>query len=292
MDNSPIFELKASIEQCLERIAPEKKSEISKLYEKYEPKFCYSNIQDFSVSVDTSTSRVTMSVYTLEYLWAACYTYYLIYQKYQTANRDGASEFDLHGDSELVAVMKFYKWGQTRVTKGSNITAWVDTYPNPKNTDSLSQVANELFLCALAWILHHEIAHVYHAHPNIAGSNEESREQEKEADASATNWIMNAVTDQAMVKKRGLGISIAILAMTAQDILSGNFDKETHPRSFERLDNALVSYFNDEDHVVYAFSTTILHVSMTLSGLPIDLGSEQDTWKDHFVNCLISLSRQ
>ncbi|WP_221052240.1 phage exclusion protein Lit family protein [Shewanella algae] len=35
------------------------------------------------------------------------------------------------------------------------------------------------FLCALAWILHHEIAHVYHAHPNIAGSNEESREQEK-----------------------------------------------------------------------------------------------------------------
>ncbi|EGQ8518361.1 hypothetical protein GQ856_24010 [Vibrio parahaemolyticus] len=292
MNNSPISFLAKSIEKSLEYIAPEKSKELNEFYEAYSPSFHYSDKQEFSVRVNTATCKVTISVNALEYLWASCYAYYVLYQKYSKANELGAENFDLHGDEQLVTAMQLLKWGQTRILASAQLTEWGEHLPKPNDNNEFSDVANELFLCAIAWILHHEIAHVYHQHPNVLGSDGEAKQQEKEADQSATNWIMESKNTPLVEQKRILGIAIAILAMTAEDILTGVFDKATHPKSFERLDDALHYQITCEDHLVYAFCVTTLHANMAMSGLKFSIGSEKETWKDHFTNCLIDLSRQ
>ena len=290
---SPIRVLDEDIISSLLRIAPEREKELLDFRDKYDPKVVFFNKSGFSFSVNTKENQIRLPTQSLEFLWCASYVYYLIYKKYTDCQQsDKTAQFDLHGDSELRSGMDLYRWSISNL-KSPDSERWLDETARPAKACSYPTeyelVADELFLSAIAWILHHEIAHIYNDHPNAPCSDCESREQEKEADRSATNWILGEEICTKKITKRGLGIAIAVLTITTQDLLSGEFKETTHPKSFERLFDALDENF-DNDHVVYAFSVIILQVHMALAGQQIDL-TEDIPWKELFTNCLIQLSR-
>lgn len=293
--SSPIRVLDQDIINSLVRISPENKDELEQFRIKFEPKATFTSDSGFRFRVNTKTKNIIIPTVALEYLWCSSYTFYLIYIKYTQRQEKGNFDmFHLQSDPELALALEMYKWSSDSLAdKKSN---WKDNFPSPSNTSSKDKeshesIATELFLCAIAWILHHEIAHIYHEHPNEETHKKGSINQEREADSSATKWILGSITDENLIQKRGLGVIIAILAITSQDILSGKFNNTTHPKSYERLFDAIDPYFKDENHIVYAFSTIILHTHMVISNTDIELNKSNPSWKDDFTDCLLMMSR-
>lgn len=290
MSVSPIRTLDKDLINSIARIAPEKFDDIEKIRIIHDPCVVFTNDKKF-FRVNLESKEIKLPTAALEYLWCACYSFYVIYQEYVSTNYCFTKEFDLNGNERLQKALSLYKWGLKQLNQRSR--EWPRDNAKPQvelivNEDIL--IANELYLCAAAWIIHHELAHIYQDHNNAPLINEESRAQETEADNSATNWILKGITDEAVLKKRGLGVAIATLALTAKDIITGEFKEKTHHKSFQRLYDALSPYFLDPDHVVYAFSTVICHMNMAIVGMDIQK-KDDETWKENLETCLVKFSR-
>ena len=288
---SPIRVLDSDLINSAARIAPEKFEPLEGFRINYDPCVVFTNDQKFCFTVNTESKKIKLPTVALEYLWCACYAFYAIYQDYVLANQCSTNEFDLNGNERSRKAFSLYKWGIEQLNQTPK--EWPRDNVKPEVGSGINEdirVANELFLCSAAWIIHHEFAHIYCDHQNKPLNNEESRKQEKEADNSATKWILEGVSDEAILKKRGLGVAIAALVITAQDILAGEFKETTHPRSFQRLYDALSPYFQDPDHLVYAFSTVICHINMSIGGIEI-AKNDDETWKENLETCLVQFSR-
>lgn len=292
MAMSPIRALDEDLIDSVARIAPEKADTLKKFRIEHDPCAVFTNDQKFSFRVNTESKEIKLPTAALEYLWCACYAFYVAYQEYSTANQGSASEFDLNRNERSRGALSLYKWGMEKLQQ-SPLKEWPSDKAKPDVDATINEdvrVANELYLCAAAWIIHHEFAHINHGHKNEPINNEESREQETEADNSATKWVLADVADESVLKKRGLGVAIATLVLTAQDILAGEFKETTHPKSFQRLYYAICPYFQDPDHLVYAFSTVICHINMAMSGMEI-VTNDDETWKENLETCLVQFSR-
>lgn len=292
MPMSPIRSLDEALINSVVRIAPEKGDALEKFRIKHDPCVVFTNNKKFSFRVNTESKEIMLPTAALEYLWCACYAFYVVHQEYSTATHGSASEFDLNGNERSRGALSLYKWGMKQLHQ-SPLKEWPSDKAKPEvdaTIDEDVRVANELYLCAAAWIIHHEFAHIIHDHKNTPLNNEESRVQEVEADNSATKWVLAGVADESLLKKRGLGVAIATLVLTAQDILAGEFKETTHPRSFQRLYDAISPYFRDPDHLVYAFSTVICHMNMAMSGMEI-IKNDDETWKENLETCLLQFSR-
>ncbi len=289
---SPIRTLDNALINSVARIAPEKFNTLEDFRIKHDPCVVFTNDQKFSFRVNTESKEIKLPTAALEYLWCACYAFYIMYQEYTAENQGSANEFDLNGSERSRGALSLYKWGMEQLHQNP-LTEWPSDKVKPEVTETDNEdirVTNELYLCAAAWIIHHEFAHIYHGHKNEPINNEESRKQEADADNSATRWILEGIVDEVVLQKRGLGVAIATLVLTAQDILSGEFKETTHPRSFQRLYDAISPYFQESDHLVYAFSTVICHINMAMGGMEIPK-KDNETWKKNLETCLVQFSR-
>lgn len=290
---TPIRFLNKDLINSLARIAPEKVDKLETFRLKYDPSAVFTNDIKFNITVDTNSKEIKLPIVALEYLWCACYAFYVLYQEYVAANQRMAPKFDVNGSERSRKAVSLYHWGISQLEKHPS-QKWPSAMPAPVEgtavVDEDVKVANELYLCSISWIIHHEFAHIYCGHKNMPLNDEESRAQEKEADDSATKWILEGVSDETVRRKRGLGIVIATLVMTAQDILAGEFKETTHPRSFQRLYVVLNNYFQDPDHLVYAFSVVICHINMAIAGMDIEK-NDVETWRENLQTCLVQFSR-
>lgn len=286
---TPIRHLDLDLINSVVRIAPEKIDDLDDFHLKHNPCAVFTNDKKFSFRVNTESKEIKLPTAALEYLWCACYAFYVLYQEHSAQNQGHATQFNTDGSDKSRTAMSVYRWGIEQLGQKPN-TDWPSDLPDPNSENEDVEVANELYLCSASWIIHHEFAHIYCGHENDPINDEESRAQEKEADNSATKWILDGISDEAVLKKRGLGVVISALVITAQDILAGEFKETTHPKSFERLYSILDSYFQDPDHLVYAFSVVICHLNMAAAGMNIDK-DDKDTWKGNLETCLVQFSR-
>lgn len=274
-------------------IAPEKIDDLEDFRIQHDPCAMFTDDEKFSFRVNTESKEIKLPTVALEYLWCACYAFYVLYQEYNTAHKKNAIQFDANGTERSREAMSLYMWGIEQLGENPS-EEWPPHLPAPianvTDPNSDIRVANELYLCSASWIIHHEFAHIYCGHKNDPVNDEESRAEEREADESATRWILEGVSDEAILKKRGLGVVIAALVMTTQDILAGEFKETTHPISFQRLYDILENYFEEPDHLVYAFTVVICHINMTVAGMSIEIDDEQ-TWKENLETCLVQFSR-
>lgn len=169
--------------------------------------------------------------------------------------------------------------------------SWPGDYPKPTQfplPNSDINVANEAFLCATAWIIHHEIAHIRLGHQPLLTI--QSIQEEKAADICATRWILEKCVDQKELTKRVLGIVAAVLSIQAVEE-SDDFDIfETHPRAFERIDYYLNESEIEEDDLIYAFAAIIFQMQLTYHG--ISVAHEGDSFRDMLSEYLIEYARK
>jgi hypothetical protein len=125
-------------------------------------------------------------------------------------------------------------------------------------------------LCAVAFLLHHELAHFRLRHP-YRDPGQESVEQERQADADAARWILAGCTGE-ILQKRSIGAMIAFITLVAKAIYCAPKEVPTHPPSFDRLLRSLQPYLPDPHHAAWGMAVIITKLHLDNAG--IDAGQK------------------
>jgi hypothetical protein len=289
---SPVLCLATQVAAAPFRIAPESDERLHSLLQAKNVTLTISDEPGFDISVGVRSGDVLITESALELLWASAHAHFVFYQEYAAANNAGHTQYALGSSSRARSAMELLKWALGKAT-GTHTDPWPEEAVRPvEDPHHLSDghVANELFLCAVAWTLHHEIAHVAMQHS--AGVAAVNLAQEKEADLEATKHILFTAPEEPQRQKRALGIISAILALQYLDSpqnYSGNIPR-THPRAFERLAYCLDVHPWEPDCLVHAFALVLMQIFMSESGVTCEL--EGDSLSSVLYGFFINLSRQ
>jgi hypothetical protein len=296
--SSPVLALAPDISQAVFRVAPEKAERLQAILDNVRLVFKTDDgAFDFSAGPAESGKRsIFASVGALNALWCASYAYWLLYCGCVGAQRAGRSEFQPRHDPNLIQALQLYEWALSAISRRV-LEPWPEIGPNPLrcSTDASDiRVANEIFLVAAAWIMLHEIGHIKLKHP-VAQVRVRAKQEEKDADRFATEWVLSGVADPIMLLKRSLGIAVANILLLVVDlgrtasVVHPSFDT-SHPPSYERVHDNLRNDLLAEGHPVHAFATALLQATLAVFGVPhnLDLDGTFSTLLDELC---ISLSR-
>lgn len=265
---SPVRHLLPLVAQSMATIAPERVEELKTVCRGLRVEFVDS--AGWQCSYRPADATITMSTGVVELCWAASHAYVTLYDRVLAGTVESKPRtVDLTVDSTVKRAMDLLKWAFENFVNGAS-APWPQDVLHPREEPergSPENVADELALCATAYVIHHELAHHRLGHqPQHDGVL--SIEQEREADYAAADWILERVpTDSARFTKRALGVATALALLTARGIHSGEHGGETHPRSFDRLMQTLERVLVDDYDRVWAFVVGILNLHLNSVGV-------------------------
>lgn len=222
---------------------------------------------------EESCPEVVLPIAALEYLWAFSHYCWVLTQEYAQAQRNGDSELDCVGNTRLKESFDLLDWARKNL-EGSGIEQWPQAGPHPRQTPVChgddEHVASELFLCSLAWMLHHEIAHVVLNHPFV--NTPLSEIEEREADQFATKWLLDGLDrNDPGLKKRALGIAVAVLCLQSLEVGFVTCLRNTHPAAYDRIFISTSSYKCGNEEVIEAICTVVLQFLFRDTGLSTNI---------------------
>ena len=248
--NSPILDIIEPTMNSMFAVAPEKANETLDLICTHGVKFSLDNRGRFifSVKTESSGSTVKASLQGLEFLWVTSYAYSVIYQASMLPENQEKGGLCLSDYPDTRTAAKLLQWIVNKEKFKTPNSPWPSGCPQPQplpespdpSNPNATWVASELFLCAVGWIFHHELAHVKLRHQGVSVY---SQEEEMKADNVATKTLLQGITDKDTIRKRGLGITIALLTLSCLDLETkvvqiSNIPR-SHPNIAKRLFHAL-----------------------------------------------------
>ena len=139
-----------------------------------------------------------------------------------------------------------------------------------------------LFRRACAWIILHEIGHLYSRHLPCRGF--ESIFQEKEADRFATDWLLEGAHTSKDAESGRVnavfGIAIALIWLTVFNVYLGQMESSTHPQGYDRLfqvlDYALDRPNEAEHDIIWFFVVEMLRIHIWSAGYNFTQEAKQE----------------
>ena len=284
---TPISELFNAITASPFRIAPEAATGLEAEIARLDISLEFTDEPRVYAEYVVSQAKVRLGVAFLSALWTAAYGYIDAFHEYQAAQRRGERYFALGHVPRVADAYALYCSAREAVAAFAPFD-WPQGTSKPVRypfEHSDGYAANELFLVAIAWIIHHEIAHGRLGHEEFTMT---SITQEVEADASATRWICAGETDNLRLQKRAMGVATAIVFLLALDLQVGRTTTTTHPPSFERLMNNLDNTGLDEDQMTYAFAFVLVDIHLAEQGIDGDVVRD-GTFRDMCVSACMLL---
>lgn len=257
---SPIHLILDRVPDSLINIAPEREAETRKLLDGVTLELTASAHFGFCA---TAGKVIEVPERGVELLWAASLAIWQRYQAYVRIAGRGQSSVD-SASTDCAALLSWSIDNQLSAIR----TPWPDSLPRPTGFEPLTpeprpeRVADELTLCAVGWLLHHELAHIARGDSGLV-SPADSRIQETRADRAATNWLLEKAPVGLPRTKRTVGIAASTFCLMALE-LSGprrSAADRTHPPAAERVcANLLDSSLGPDEpaHVVAAISLRLL----------------------------------
>ena len=149
---------------------------------------------------------------------------------------------------------------------------WPSGLPRPIQDPPYSSnedVADKLFLSAVGYILHHELAHLRLRHSPQRGAD--SIQQENEADLAAATWLLDGLDeyDNRFIQ-RALGTAVALLSLAALNVYVPHAGDPSHPAGYDRLTRVLTQFIEDDNHPVWADVGLALETHLHARGLDYD----------------------
>lgn len=286
--NSPIAHLKEAIAGSPFNIAPEHTDYLVNLRDSRNIEIEMIDRPGFSIDVVLDTNLVRLPVPALEYLWACGYFLWVTTQEYQAAQMRGETQLDFERNSRLMTADTLFEWAKQNI-KFPNINPWPIDLPSPQPSPekhSDIHVANELFLSAIAWIIHHELAHVVFQHSGFVSVLEE-----KQADVEATRRILAALDkSDPKLRKRAFGIAVALLCIQSLDAGMPRPAIETHPRAYERIWHCFERYAIGDREDIEAF--LVAGLSALFCKTRIRPNVEGNSFSEILSDMLFQISRQ
>jgi hypothetical protein len=283
---SPVLLLEKAIAGAAFQIAPERAAELKTLDEAHQFVLVFTDEKNFSIRIKTQTHEAMLPVAALEYLWCASHLLHVLYRQYVATQQANEPQLDLSKAPQCAQAIDLLNWSMNNM-KHSGVQPWPTGMPVPHadpERKSDIHIANELFLCAAGWLIHHEISHVVLGHQPVYKVF--SQQKEQEADLRATEWIMSSSQIEAERQKRSLGIVAALLSLQfLDDPREINEYVRSHPPTVQRLDYCLNKAGALDDSGACALATVGLqfHLSQFEIGAPLDGASIRDVLGEFMV---------
>lgn len=291
---SPICLLENKIAGAPFTSAPEKESLCAKHRDNFRITFALVDERLFGIRVrhdEESNPEVILPIAALEYLWAFSHYTWVLTQEYAKSQKEGASQLDYTGNERLKESFLVLTWAKNNIL-GSGKDGWPQKLPSPKMVPKShgddEHVASELFLCALAWMLHHERAHVVLNHPFV--NTTFSQQEERQADAFATSWLLDGLEENdPRLKKRAMGIAVAVLCLQSLEVDAVPCLSNTHPSAHDRIFENTAKYRVGNEEVIEAICTVILQYLFHESGITANINGS--TFSEILGDLLYDISR-
>jgi hypothetical protein len=291
---SPISLLENQINSAPLNIAPEKADLCAQYINENNITIALVDEPGFGIRVrlcaNTQMPEIVLPVASLEYLWAFSHYCWVLVQEYSSAQDTDATYFDCVGSSRLRSSYAVLNWAKMNLA-GSGTASWPSECPRPKQDDhgcGDTHVATELFLCAVAWILHHEIAHVVLRHPLIGTTL--ATEEERQADRHATKWLLEGLLpDAPESKKRVIGITVALLCLQSLEVGVRSCLRSTHPAAHDRIFDNLDGCQDWSNETAAAFSSVVLQYLFCDEGVMAN--AEGYSFSEIYRDLLFDISR-
>jgi hypothetical protein len=311
---SPIDQLYQHLIPALVNVAPERAAELQQLLDKHHITFVFDDKSpDMIFFACARDKTITMGLRALERLWAQAFAYISLYEfitKKHLADPT-VRDYDLTGP-EIKPAMDLLKWAfdvERRLRdKNPGDISWPDGLPRPNKDagkDSLEKAADELFLCAIGSVLHHEVGHIERNHdprslfqPSSALKPEDAPdfkmatairlEWEKEADAWSANWLLDGIDESDdRFLKRVLGISLGFLWEASRNVYTGRWLSRHHPPAWDRLyQNVKQHVSNNPHHPIWPFVAYVLQLHLMSIEIQPSITETEDheAWVNQLLN--------
>ncbi|MCE2009125.1 phage exclusion protein Lit family protein [Enterobacter ludwigii] len=235
----PLSRLEISLRECVNNINSSRNDA--------HPKFdmCFEDSCSFSFSVSTSKKEIYLPLSSLYYVWVVSCLSWSLYKKYKEANSKGVAitESEIFTERKLIEATKANIFSSLSDKDFSLHLGYFD--------DEITAVGDELFLCAMAWIMLHEIGHIKLQHTD--GEYSQCRQEEVDADSFATNFVFDENTLPAHFIKRFSGSLLALVIILDQESTDSGGDR-SHPHASVRIERMFSStQCDDEKSVAIAF---------------------------------------
>jgi hypothetical protein len=251
--DSPIKYIMGHIQDAIINIAPERTEQFKIEFPNLTIK--YVDDGEWICNANSSNTTITISKRVAETAWCLSYCYMTLFQKYCAGNMyTERTVLDFTKDKEAMEAAHLYKWALDNWLAPDNEKQWNLELPHPQipAPTFYHYLANQLSLCALAFIMHHELAHIKLGH-QYTSDHYLNIESEKEADLYAAEWFLNNDgIDKSTFNVRAYGIAIALEMIVARGLYKKDINTIVdHPRPFDRLLYTLQNYISDENHPVW-----------------------------------------
>jgi len=287
---SPIQHLYKHLIPSQANIAPEKAMELQQLLDKYKITFVIDDqSKDMVFFADHADNSITIGLKALERLWARAYAYVSLYEfmtKKLLADPT-VTDFDLT-DPAVKPGMDLLAWAvdvEIRLREPDpGDLSWPPGLPRPipgAAKDSLENAADELFLCAIASVLHHEVGHVHLKHdprtlPSVTSGVKPEEDPkvkeadaiwlgwEKDADAWSASWLLEGLDQEdGRFLKRVLGTALGYLWLASRNVHTGRWLRRHHPPAWDRLYHNIKQHVPDNHgHPIWLFVAYILQLHL------------------------------
>jgi len=260
---SPARHILQNLHLAISNIAPEKEADFNREFNEFVLE--YVDDHKWICEVLVKEKHITLSRKVIEVIWPAALFYFQVYHKQQTLPM--GVPFEISSDPVLGPTARLMQWSLETLL-GKDPAPWPSDLPapvpNPAHASDL-HVADELTYCAVAFLLHHELAHIRLRH-----EGESEIDSERDADYLAAAWILDSVVeDDPRFDKRILGIATVFGVFTSFGFYTGYHGGGQHPRSFDRLLNTLDRHVHNPNHQVWWVVVVILSLHASNTGRTI-----------------------
>lgn len=252
-DSLGLADLEALILASAARVAPEQEDQLRALIAEEHLQVQFDrDAHDIFVGVQLDTNVIVLGTRCLARLWAHTYVYCSMYK--QCVQDSEAVEFHAL-PAGLLPGLNLLVWAindQSAANQGRPRVPPSPSAPRPEHASgtNLVRIVNEVFFCACAYLLHHEIGHVRLGHARRSAG---AHQDEFDADKAAADWILLTATE-GQRNKRLLGISCALLWLFALQVhrLRSPFSA-THPTGALRIQAVMFPRLPDAHDGIWAF---------------------------------------
>jgi hypothetical protein len=252
---------------------------------------------------DRAARKIVVGIRCLPRLWATSFAYFKLYNAAAAVTQAGkagdVANVDFAAQPGLKAARGLLQWAILTEVKlrlderdGKTLEDFQEFPPEglpvpfaPAAPGSDEEVADQLSYMALAFILHHELAHIRMEHiamdrnwirdikDRIRWAKGQRKKNlvlelqheytryvlvEKEADTEAARWMLEGAEDPDQFMKRILGVAIGLSWLASTDPYIGPTNHPAYPPAYDRLYQTIEKFMPDPDHEIWGVVAFVL----------------------------------
>lgn len=207
--------------------------------------------------------QIFMSTKILDLVWITAYSMGILYHEVvsiQDPEKETATIDVTQPHIKTAINMLFSVYGSMA---NNSALEWGEDWPMPNldTGDRNIELANDLMLGALAFMFHHEIAHINQS------SNYLGVQREQEADMKAAEWIFRDLgLSETAIAKQGLSVVSALIVLNSCGIILNWWGGITHPFVYDRLIMIIERFFkNSPNSQVWSFPSVVITTTLALA---------------------------